>query len=522
MATYAEDRVLRPLDPVPEDVNEWPDFALREVKVFYQGKGRYADLLEASADTPICVLGELMPLDDEVEHLALIDNPVYARIKIDNVISYSFGQNDDGKPILWAAGKAGWYEISPSDRYLSHYNDTAEAIDLFYFMVDQHQKLPKKRQSTGFRVDPFLKDYQKHTGYRINDDDEAMETIHKHHRFLLKQMIEERESIDWSKTHLWKHLAEAYSEEVEQLQTALAQANAAVKQPRPGVEVAKPNEDSDESNDNEESQEDSSDSGTSPAKSSSGQSESSAASSEEGDEEDPMSSTDWTRSIWELLNTLRKTPTFNIRECGIDALANELVKLSSFGRDHKAAVRAIERSAGPLLKLMNEAKLRKKFNWSTRAIYDELEATLADEVAEEILKTPAAKRARKPHRMKSVLRPSGAGKGRKRTKGTNDSQDEDEQMIDPPITSPAARANPGRHAQLASRARESTVDSAYSREDSPSRQLNGYHDPTRLPSLPPGPEAQEMLDLVNTEAKRVGRQHQTSHLQMFLEHMIVD
>lgn len=69
MTTNPEERVLKPLDPVPEDTNDWPDFALREVKIFYQGKGRYADLLEASEETPLCVLGELMPLDDELEHL---------------------------------------------------------------------------------------------------------------------------------------------------------------------------------------------------------------------------------------------------------------------------------------------------------------------------------------------------------------------------------------------------------------------------------------------------------------------
>ena len=69
MTTFPEDRVLRPLDPVPEDVNDWPDFGLREVKIFYQGKARYADLLEASDETSLCVLGELMPLDDELEHL---------------------------------------------------------------------------------------------------------------------------------------------------------------------------------------------------------------------------------------------------------------------------------------------------------------------------------------------------------------------------------------------------------------------------------------------------------------------
>lgn len=77
MSTYPEERVLKPLDPVPDDVNEWPDFALREAKIFHQGKGRYADLLQASQDTPLCVLGELMPLDDEQEHLGM-----FARLEV--------------------------------------------------------------------------------------------------------------------------------------------------------------------------------------------------------------------------------------------------------------------------------------------------------------------------------------------------------------------------------------------------------------------------------------------------------
>lgn len=75
MSTYPEERVLKALDPVPADVNEWPDFALREAKIFYQGKGRYADLLEACEEVPLCVLGELMPLDDEQEHVGMGDSP---------------------------------------------------------------------------------------------------------------------------------------------------------------------------------------------------------------------------------------------------------------------------------------------------------------------------------------------------------------------------------------------------------------------------------------------------------------
>ncbi len=415
--------------------------------------------------------------------------------------------------MIWAAGKAGWYEISPSDRYLPHYNDTTEAIDLFYFMVDQQQKLPNKRQRLGFSVDPFLTEYQKHTGYRINDDDEAMETIHKHHKFLLKQMIEEREGVDWSQTHLWKHLTETYTEEVETLQITLAQMEANL---HPTTESFSPAALS--SNAGEESQEESDgdeeESATTP-----GSAEGTSSDSESDDE---AIDEDWTRTIWELLNILRKSPTFNMRQCGIGRLADELHQSPSFPHKHKAARKAIERSAEKLLRLMNEAKLRKKFNWSTRQIYNELEATLADEVAEEIIKTPhTAGKGKQRHRMKSVLRPSGAGKAKKRTRGLVDSQDEDEEMMSQPVSSPVAKRNLP-PAQLTRRVRELTVDSTASREDSPSRQLNGHYDPHALPDLPPGPEAQEMLDLVSQEALRVGRQHQTSHLAAFLEQMISD
>ncbi|KIX08264.1 uncharacterized protein Z518_02920 [Rhinocladiella mackenziei CBS 650.93] len=502
MSTLPEERVLKPLDPVPDDVNEWPDFALREAKIFYQGKGRYADLLEASEEVPLCVLGELMPLDDEQDHLVLIENPLYARIKIENVTNYSFGQNDDGKPVIWAAGKAGWYEIAPSDRYLSHYNDTVEAIDLFYFMVDQHQKLPGKRQRFGFLIDPFLTEYQKHTGYRIDDDDEAMETIHKHHRFLLKQMIEEREGIDWSQTHLWKHLAETYADELEELKAMLARASQISVSEEPESTEEEHAKLQEESGDSDESDQESRE--VSEA----------ATSSEAEAKPEPI---DWTKPIWDMLNILRKSANFNMRHCGIDEAATELEKLPAFEGTHEDAVAAFERSAEPLLRLMNEAKLRKKFNWSTRRIYDELEATLADEVAEEIMKTPG-KFQKQRHRMKSVLRPSGASKAHKRARGAVDSHDEDEEMSDVPVSSPVARRQ---GPPLPSRLRETTAESLGSREDSPSRQLNGHYDPDALPELPPGPEAQEMLDLVAQEAKRVGRQHQTTHLQAFLGQWVI-
>jgi hypothetical protein len=420
----------------------------------------------------------------------LIEEADNARIRIDNVTNYSFGQDDNGKPVVWAAGKAGWYEITPSDRYMTHYNDTIEAIDLFYFMVDQHQNLPPKRQRLGFMIDPFLTEYQKHTDYRIDDDDEAMETIHKHHKFLLKQMIEERESIDWSQTHLWKHLAEVYSDEVETLRANNLGVESNVEAPGEDEQVVDDaSEGASESSQDEDEAEDE-------------EAESEPESEEAGEEE----ITDWTHAIWTLLNILRKSANFSMRHCGIDQLATEFQKHPDFTGNHDSAVVAIERSAEPLLRLMNEAKLRKKFNWSTRTIYGELEATLTNEIADQIAKT-LVKKSDKRHRQKSVLRPSGAGKARKRARLVEDS--EEEQVGEPPTSSsPVARRLPQRNK------RETTVETYASLEDSPSRQLNGHID--SLPELPPAPEAQEMLELVAREAKAVGRQNQTSHLEAFL------
>lgn len=348
-------------------------------------------------------------------------------------------------------------------------------------------------------VDPFLTEYQKHTDYRIDDDDEAMETIHKHHKFLLKQMIEEREGIDWSQTHLWRHLLETYAEEVETLRASLAR-------------LRTDSRDSEMEANEEEIQSSEETENSAPSKSES----SSEVDAKEESSEDEEQMIDWTKTIWDMLNVLRKSPNFNMRHCGIEKLADELRRLPTFTSDHKAAVAAIERSAAELIRLMNEAKLRKKFNWSTRAIYDELEATLAGDIAEQIMITPAQKRGKQRHRMKSVLRPSGAGKASKRTRGIPDSQDEDEEMRDIPISSPVTK----RHSVRSGRVPEQNFD--YGREeDSPSRQLNGHYDPDGLPELPPPPETQEMLELVAKEAKLVGRQHQTSHLEAFLGQWIL-
>jgi hypothetical protein len=367
-----------------------------------------------------------------------------------------------------------------------------EAIDLFYFICDQHQKLPLRRQKRGFQIDPFLTEYQRHTDYRIDDNDEAMEALHKHHKFLLKQMYEEREGIDWSETHLWKHLAPTYPEEVEMLTNSkITEAELPEEEPQRDEESSDQEEEEDEEEEEEEVEE-------KDGASSSGDDE---AVSEEEPSSPEQAGKDWTQTIWEILTRLRISGNISLRHCNIDKLAEQLQEHPEFPGDHEAAMTSIEKSAEPLLALMNQAKLKKKFNWTTRPIYAELEAILADEVAE--IKTPA-QNPDKRHRQKSVLRPSGHGsKANKRAREVEDSDDDVEEV---PISSPGARTPIHRRARAPS---VSDDDDA-----TPSRQLNGDID--ALPILPPPPETQEMLDLVKQEAKAVGRQKQVSHLEAFL------
>lgn len=66
------------------------------------------------------------------------DDP-YDRVILDNVTHYAYGQMEDRSVEMWAAGKAGWYKISPAKGYLPHFNRMVQAVDTFYFLMDKHQ-----------------------------------------------------------------------------------------------------------------------------------------------------------------------------------------------------------------------------------------------------------------------------------------------------------------------------------------------------------------------------------------------
>jgi hypothetical protein len=65
-------------------------------------------------------------------------------IEIRNVTRFSYGEMTDGEFVIWAQGKAGWFEIRPAPQYKSIYADMVQAVQLLYFVTDIYNE-PRKR-----------------------------------------------------------------------------------------------------------------------------------------------------------------------------------------------------------------------------------------------------------------------------------------------------------------------------------------------------------------------------------------
>jgi hypothetical protein len=60
-----EERILQSQDPVPEDLNDWPEFTLIDTKIRVAGTSNYVNLLEADTNYPLSVTGRLSRLDNQ-------------------------------------------------------------------------------------------------------------------------------------------------------------------------------------------------------------------------------------------------------------------------------------------------------------------------------------------------------------------------------------------------------------------------------------------------------------------------
>ncbi|KAJ4362433.1 hypothetical protein N0V83_010526 [Neocucurbitaria cava] len=139
-----ETDVLKPVDPSITDSDHWEIFVLSDAQVFYESNGKPASLLAAYADTPLRVQGRLdAPGRGQMKYfLTKPYKPV--DIEIRHVTRFSYGEMTDGAYVIWAQGKAGWFEIRPAQRYQAVFDDMARAVELLYFVTDIYNE-PRKR-----------------------------------------------------------------------------------------------------------------------------------------------------------------------------------------------------------------------------------------------------------------------------------------------------------------------------------------------------------------------------------------
>ncbi|KAI5290317.1 hypothetical protein KEM54_001847 [Ascosphaera aggregata] len=91
------------------------------------------------------------------------------------------------------------------------YDASAEAVDLFYFVVDLC-KTAKRRKKGSPSIDKLCAEYNKHIGNPYPTTADVAELFHKHHEFLMRQMNEGAEGVKWHKTLVYAYLSEHHPE----------------------------------------------------------------------------------------------------------------------------------------------------------------------------------------------------------------------------------------------------------------------------------------------------------------------
>ncbi|KAF1847061.1 uncharacterized protein K460DRAFT_402425 [Cucurbitaria berberidis CBS 394.84] len=209
----SEADVLKPVEPSITDSDDWEIFVLSDAHVVYESNGKPASLLSAYADTPLKVVGRLeAPGRGQVKYL--LKKP-YKPVEIDirNVARFSYGEMTDGAYVIWAQGKAGWFEIRPADHYKPIFDDMVQAVELLYFVSDIYNE-PRKRGG-GPSAQLIFKEYAEDERFTCSDPAVAEQIFDRHHTFLMMCFLNRAQDIGWSTTPLYQHFRKRHPQDFE-------------------------------------------------------------------------------------------------------------------------------------------------------------------------------------------------------------------------------------------------------------------------------------------------------------------
>ncbi|KAF2734473.1 hypothetical protein EJ04DRAFT_466552 [Polyplosphaeria fusca] len=222
-----ESQVLKPINPTITNSDDYEIFSLRDARVVHSGNGKLANLLDAYADKPLRVEGKLGP-PDKSQQRCLLKKPFKpVDLEITNVMRYSYGQTPDGDVVIWALGKAGWFELEPSRAYNNLYKDMVEAVQILYFITDIYNE-PRKRGG-GPTAQLIFQEYAEDERFECDGSEEAMKIFYKHRQTFFMWFLTQASGIAWSNTPICQHFKRQFPKEFE---AAKARVEGKAKLPR--------------------------------------------------------------------------------------------------------------------------------------------------------------------------------------------------------------------------------------------------------------------------------------------------
>ncbi|KAL9131829.1 MAG: hypothetical protein Q9217_000356 [Psora testacea] len=231
----SENHVLQPRDSSCQSSDNWPQFALNQVKVISQRTGDPISLLSAHKGNPVKVTGQLEEVDDD--QVCLVRDPSYTNLTIEltDVTTYAFAEFKGGGYGFWAAGRAGWFEVAgTSPAYKPIYDEMDVAASMLYFLADKIRKSRKAGFTTSqynAHIKRLFRDYFAIGRYptRFADAEDVREGFDEHREFLIASMLEGQEGLNWRGTPMLRYFQLTFPDDVLRIRsrilgTALASA----------------------------------------------------------------------------------------------------------------------------------------------------------------------------------------------------------------------------------------------------------------------------------------------------------
>ncbi|KAF3903434.1 hypothetical protein ABW20_dc0101659 [Dactylellina cionopaga] len=202
------------------DYADWPTFDLYDAIVWSPKsthKSHLIDLLDVLEKGPFNVKGRFKSIPTEFKEYAYKPDLSNCEIQVANVRRWSIERCADEQIIIWALGNAAWWGIHPAPEYKEIYNVTLQKATIYNFILDKYGKISPKGAPLKTPMSQLYAEMTEET--TLGNDSEKM--VHVHRRFIIAQLLEEKNHPRYRKTPFWTYMTENHADEIAEIQATI-------------------------------------------------------------------------------------------------------------------------------------------------------------------------------------------------------------------------------------------------------------------------------------------------------------